>query len=396
MSPLDERELDRLRVDLESDRVERKESAADASKLRRNICALANDLPGHGLPGVVFIGVEDGGGCADTTVDDRLLTKLAGMKDDGNIMPIPSLVVQKHILSGCEVAAIVVEPSRSPPVRFRGRVWVRVGPTVRQATPEEEQRLTERRLARDMTFDQRPAGGATLEQIDLEYFAAQYLPQAVAPDILEDNQRSSTEQLRSLRLLVGGTPTWGALLGFARDPQRWIPGARVQFLRIDGTEITDPIRDKKVLTGRLEDVLRQLDALLKLNISLRIEVAGYSRERRSPDYPMAALEQLASNAVMHRTYEGTNAPVQVHWFTDRVEIRNPGGLYGHVTPETFGKGTVDYRNPLVAELMHHLGFAQHFGFGVPTALNALMQNGNPEPDFEFGPTHFMVTVRATA
>ena len=69
------------------------------------------------------------------------------MKDDGNIMPIPSLVVQKHILSGCEVAAIVVEPSRSPPVRFRGRVWVRVGPTVRQATPEEEQRLTERRLA---------------------------------------------------------------------------------------------------------------------------------------------------------------------------------------------------------------------------------------------------------
>ena len=146
MSPLDERELERLLADLESDRVERKESAADANSLRRNICALANDLPAHGLPGVVLIGVDDDGGCADLTINDKLLTKLAGLKDDGTIMPIPSLVVQKHSLFGCEVAAIVVEPSRSPPVRFRGRVWVRVGPTVRQATPEEEQRLTERRL----------------------------------------------------------------------------------------------------------------------------------------------------------------------------------------------------------------------------------------------------------
>ena len=87
MSPLDEQELDGLRADLESDRVERRESAADTNKLRQNICALANDLPGHGLPGVVFIGVEDDGGCANLTIDDRLLTKLAAMKDDGNIMP---------------------------------------------------------------------------------------------------------------------------------------------------------------------------------------------------------------------------------------------------------------------------------------------------------------------
>ena len=358
MSPLDQRDLDRLRIDLESDRVERKASAADANKLRRNICAFANDLPGHALPGVVFIGVKDDGGCANLTIDDRLLTKLAAMKDDGNIMPMPSLVVQKHTLSGCEVAAIVVEPSRSPPVRYRGRVWVRVGPTVRQATPGDEQRLSERRRAADRPFDQRPAGGATVEQLDLE------------------------------------VPTWGALLGLGRDPQGWIRGAYVQFLRIDGMEITDPIRSQKVLTGRLDDVLRQLDELLKLNISLRIEVAGSSLEGRSPDYPMAALQQLARNAVMHRSYEGTNAPVQVHWYTDRVEIRNPGGLYGQVTPENFGKGTVDYRNPLVAELMHHLGFAQHFGFGVPLALNALRQNGNPKPDFRFGPTHLEVTVRA--
>ena len=131
-------------------------SAADRSKLRRNICALANDLPGHGQPRVILIGVEDDGECSNATIDDRLLSQLAGMKDDGNIMPIPSLVVekhvQKHILSGCEVAAILVEPSQSTPVRYQGRVWVRVGPTVRLATPEEEQRLSERRRAGERPF----------------------------------------------------------------------------------------------------------------------------------------------------------------------------------------------------------------------------------------------------
>ena len=394
MNPLDEHQLDQLRSDLESDRVERKRSASDRSKLRRNICALANDLPGHGLPGVVFIGVEDDGACANATIDDELLTQLAGMKDDGNIMPIPSLVVQKHILSGCEVAAIVVEPSQNLPVRYRGRVWVRVGPTVRLATPEEEMRLTERRRARERPFDQRPAPEASAKELNLEYFKSHYLPQAVAQDVLDDNRRSLDQQLHSLRLLVGEVPTWGALLGLGHDPQGWIPGAYVQFLRIDGTEITDPIRSQTVLTGRIEDVLRRLDDLLKANVSIRTDVAAGSVEVRSPDYPVTALQQLVRNAVMHRNYESTNAPVQVYWYSDRVEIQNPGGLYGQVTPDNFGSGTVDYRNPLVAEFMHHLGFAQRFGLGVPLARKELKQNGNPQPEFDFQATQVAVTVRA--
>lgn len=394
MNPPDERELDRLLGDIESDRVERKRSGSDGNALRRNICALANDLPGHGLPGVIFIGVEDDGSCAGASIDDQLLTQLAGMKDDGNIIPIPSLIVQRHFLSGCEVAVIVVEPSRSPPVRYRGRVWVRVGPTVRAASAEEEQRLSERQRAGDLPFDRRPAPEASLEDLDLEYLESHYLSQAVAQEVLDDNRRSLDQQLQSLRLLAGEAPTWGALLGLGKDPQGWVPGAYVQFLRIDGTEIVDPIRSQKELTGRLEDVLRQLDELLKLNISLRTEVAAGSLERRSPDYPVTALQQLARNAVMHRRYQGTNAPVRVYWYSDRVEIQNPGGLYGQVTPDNFGSGAVDYRNPLVAEIMHHLGFAQRFGFGIPLAKSELARNGNPEPDFDFQPTRVAVTVWA--
>ena len=97
---------------------------------------------------------------------------------------------------------------------------------------------------------------------------------------------------------------------------------------------------------------------------------------------------------MHRSYEGTNTPVRIHWFSDRVEIASPGGLYGRITRDNFGTGDTDYRNPLLAEIMANLGFAQRFGLGVPLARQALEANGNPAPEFRFEQTLVVATVRA--
>ena len=205
--------------------------------------------------------------------------------------------------------------------------------------------------------------GAAIGDLDLEYFKSTYLRHAIAPDELDRNERATEQQLRSLCMLVGQEPTYGAVLAIGRDPRLWIPGAYLQFLRIGGTEITDPILHQRVLEGRLEDILHEIDVLLDINISVRTEVATTHRELRVPDYPIAALQQLVRNAVMHRRYEGTNAPVRLYWYSDRIEISSPGGLYGQVTPENFGTGVADYRNPLVAEIMRNLGYAQRSGLG---------------------------------
>ena len=387
-------ELERLMADLESDFVERKESAADGKKIRRNICAFANDLPGNGKPGVVLVGVRDDGSCASLPIDDDLLVRLSNIRGEGNILPLPSMTVQRRQLNKCEVAVVTVEPSANPPVRYQGRVWVRIGPSVREGSPEDERLLGERRRAADLSFDSRPAHGMMIEDLDLDFLRNNYLPSAVAADVLERNQRSFEQQLRSLRLVQTRRPTWGATLAFGRDPQGLLPGAYIQFLRIDGTEITDPIRHQKQLTGRLDDVIRRLNDLLDLSVSVRAKVVGTRREVQQPDYPVDALRQLAYNAVMHRSYEGTNTPIRVYWYSDRVEIANPGGLYGRMTRENFGKGDTDYRNPLLAEIMHNLGFAQRFGLGVPLARKLLAANGNPEPEFHFEPPRVVATVRA--
>ena len=393
MSAHSDAELAALLRGGESHLAERKRSAEDRSGIRRNICAFANDIAGAGRPGVIFVGVEDDGTCANIQVDDSLMRNLAQMGSDGNILPLPDMTVERKIFEGCEVAVVQVAPERRPPVRYRGRVWVKAGPTAQLASPEQERRLSERRRAAELPFDMRPVEEATLDALDLDYARNRYLPSAVASDVLESNRRSLDEQLRSLRLIVDDSPTWGALLCLGRSPQRWLPGAYAQFLRIDGLAITDPILDQKALTGNLEDTLRGLDALLKSNVTICTEVARTAEERRRPDYPVAAIRQLAWNAFMHRNYEGTNAPVRVYWYADRLEIRSPGGLYGQVTEENFGNGATDYRNPLLAEAMHNLGFAQRFGLGIPLARRTMAENGNPPPEFALRPTEIVVTAR---
>ncbi len=381
---IDYEELECLYRDLESDRVERKASASDLDRIREAICAFANDLPGHGKPGVVFVGVHDDGGCADLSVDDALLTRLAGLRDDGVIHPIPSMTVQRVEIDGCAVAAIAVQPSLSPPVRFRGRVWISVGPTRRVASGEDERRLIEKRRLGNQPFDVQPVAGATLDDLDLYLFESEYLPRAIAPEVLEANDRTEEQQLRALRLVdVSGVPTIVGLLVLGKDPAYYLPGAYIHFLRMPGTGLGTEVLDDQQITGPITTVLWRIEELLKVHNQTRVHVDSESREQRLTDYPLSALYETIRNAVLHRNYEGTNAPVRVYWFDDRVEILSPGGPVGQVTPENFGApGVTEYRNPHLAEAMSVLGFVQRFGIGIKIIRDSMARNGNPPPEFQ--------------
>lgn len=394
---MDDNELKILVKDIESDRVERKASIADRGKIRQAVCAFANDLPNHRQPGVIFIGANDDGGCANFSITDELLRTLADIRSDGNILPFPMMTVQKKTLEGCDLAVIIVYPTDAPPVRYKGQVWIRVGPRRAIATAEEERRLAEKRLAKDLPFDIQPVHSATLEDLDFDLFRLVYLPSSVSVEIMEKNDRSIAEQLTSLRFAAvepQSVPTVLGILVSGKDPAQFFPGAYIQFLRIDGLELTDPIKDQKEIGGPLPDQLKMLDETLQINISTASDITSKPIETRHPDYPIVALQQLARNAVMHRTYEGTNAPVRIHWFSDRIEILSPGGAFGQVNRGNFGDpGTTDYRNPHLAEAMKNLGYVQRFGIGIELARKEMEKNGNPSPEFIVEDTFIMAIVR---
>lgn len=386
-------ELAALLHDLESDRVERKESASDTDKLSQAVCAFANDLPAHGKPGVLFVGVADDGRRTGLPVTDSLLRRLSDLRDQGNILPPPSMSVQKVTMATGELAVVEVQPSTAPPVRYKGRIYIRIGPRRGIANADDERQLNERRRALDLPFDARPVAGTTLDDLDMDGFERQVLPQLAPPELLAENGRTIEQRLTALRLLSpDGTPTAAGILCSGRNPEYWLPGAYVQFLRLDGDDLTAPVKDEKRLSGRFTDVLRQLDELLTLNITTAVQFVSSPREDRAPDYPLTALQQVARNAVMHRSYEHTNAPVRVTWYADRVEVVNPGGPFGVVNAANFGTGMTDYRNPALADLMRSLGYVQRFGAGIPVAKSSLAANHNPPPVFEVTPTHVAVVI----
>ena len=392
-----DKELETLLRALESDRVELKESLSDTSKIRQAICAFANDMPNHRAAGVIFVGVRDDGSCTSLSVTDELLRTLADIRDDGQILPLPRVTVEKRILSGCEMAVVLVQPSDYPPVRFNGRIWIRVGTRRATASAEEEQRLNEKRLARDLPYDLQPLSSASVEDLDAVIFERVYLPSAIAPDVIEANDRTLGQQLASLRFIQSlepGIPTVVGMLATGKEPVSFVPGAYVQFLRIEGEALSDPIADQKDLSGPLPELLRRLDDVIQANIRIPTDIRSGSTEKRYPDYPLDAFQQFLRNAIMHRDYATSNAPVRVTWFRDRVEIQNPGGPFGQVSVDNFGRpGITDYRNPNVAEVMRNLGFVQRFGVGIQIARKALQDNGNPAPEFHVEVNHIQVTLR---
>ena len=390
---LSDGELLKLKNEGVSTRLELKPSTSQGRSIKRAICAFANDLENRGF-GVVMVGWEDDGSCRGINDPDKAQKKLSDWALGGEIHPRPDVDIYHRVFDGCSVVVVEVRPHSEPHVRFGGQAWVRIGTTNRGATPDQECRLAERRRGGDRPFDLRPASRAGLGDLDMEYFEREYLVNAVAPQVLEENRRTTTDQLRALRFLSEESVNNGALLVLGLDARSFIPGAYVQFLRIDGTQLGDPIRNDKTLSGNVPQVMNKLDELIDVHVQVAVDIEGGNRDTRHPDYPVVALQQLVRNSLIHRTYEASNAPVRLYWFNDRVEIHNPGGLYGQVTRENFGKGVTDYRNPLIAEAMRILGYIQQFGYGIPLARRRLRENGNPDPEFQFEPTHVAVTVRA--
>lgn len=376
-------EIERLLADLELDRVERTISTNNTDKFCETICAFANDLPNHGKPGYLLVGVHDNGALSGLRVTDELLKNLAGIRSDGNIQPLPAMNVDRIVFDGGELAVVEVIPSDLPPVRYKGRTWIRIGPRKGVANEQEERILCERRAATVRNFDAQPCSDCGLSDLSLELFKLTYLPQAISPEVIEQNNRTPEQQLASLRFydLKRECATHAGVLLFAKDPRYWLPGAYLQFVRFSGTVMSDEVLEERQFSGDLLTLLRELDSFVGTQCVQRPVRESAMRETLMSDYPEAAIRELLMNAVMHRDY-ASNSPTRFNWFADHIEIQNPGGLY-ETRPEVFYSLRPNtYRNPILAEAMKALGYVNRFGRGIERAQAELRKNGNPEAEFQ--------------
>jgi len=368
---------------IETYRVEKTISTGNMDKFSEAICAFANDLPDSKKCGYLLIGANDDGSLSGLKVDDALLKKIAGIRSDGNILPLPVMSVERFEFPEGDLLVTEVSPSLIPPVRYRGRVFVRVGPRRDISSEAEERILTERRTAYMATFDATPCLGAAIGDLELDYIKDKYLPSVVDPEILAEDKRNIKEQLASVRLYdrTHDCPTYSALILFGKNPRYYMLGAYVQYVRFDGKEKGGEVLNEKRFQGPLYSMLPALESFVKDAIVTQRPVpVTLFREKTVVNYPNAALRELLMNASMHRDYQ-SNMPIRLYQFDDHIEIMNAGGLYGEARPENFPTVN-DYRNPVVAEAMKEMKYVNMFNQGVKRVQDMLRDNGNKKAEFD--------------
>ena len=394
--PLTKDEIRSLLSDIENERVERTISTDNTKKMSEAICAFANDIRNTKKPGYFIIGADDNGKLDGQTFTDEQLRSYAGLRNAGTILPPPALMVYKETFPDGEVAIIEVQPSEDTPVRYKGVIWIRIGARKAEANTEEERILTERGQVHSSSFDGRPCREATIDDIDIDLFKNEYLPKAVSPTTLAKDKRSVTQQLASLRLFDTrfNCPTFAGILLLGHDPQYFIPGAYIQYVKFAGKTRATKVLKENSFKGNLIFMLKELEYFIKYSIeNKRPEFVSVLREEPRINYPWEAIRELAMNAVMHRAYNGNNSPIKFYEYSDRIEIDNPGNLYGKVNLENFPNET-DYRNPNIAEIMLNLGYVNRFGSGVNTVSTLLEENGSVPAEFLLGDyTTFKVVVQ---
>ena len=178
------------------------------------------------------------------------------------------------------------------------------------------------------------------------------------------------------------------------DPQYFIPGAYIQYVKFAGNTRATKVLKENRFKGNLITMLKELEYFIKYSIeNKRPEFVSVLREEPRINYPWEAVRELAMNAVMHRAYNGNNSPIKFYEYSDRIEIDNPGNLYGKVNLENFPNET-DYRNPNIAEIMLNLGYVNRFGSGVNTVSTLLEENKSNPAEFLLGDyTNFKVVVQ---
>lgn len=193
--------------------------------------------------------------------------------------------------------------------------------------------------------------------------------------------------------------TLTTVLLFSLYPQAYFPQLSIIATVIPGTEQGDVgednerFTDNKRIEGSIGEMLDEALQFVKKNMRTKTIIDPMSGKRiDKTDYPITAVREVILNALVHRDYSvhTEGMPIQLIMYEDRLEIINPGGLYGRLSIDQLGKTQPDTRNPVLATAMETLRLTENRYSGIPTIRNEMIRYGLPSPVFENNRGEFKV------
>jgi len=245
--------------------------------------------------------------------------------------------------------------------------------------------------------DERPIERASLGMLDMDALKDYVRKKRIErPKFARLNDEQAYEMLQ---LTKDGVPTLAAIMNFGLYPQGYLPQLAITAIAVPGTQIGDVADDdarfidNKRIEGTLTDMLEEAMAFCVRNMKTRTIIdLNTGKHVNKTEYPRGAIREAILNALIHRDYshhtEGT--PIQINFFTDRLEIHSPGSLYGRMTVEQLGIARLDQRNPALAVMAETLLGAENRYSGIPTIRREMAEYGLPEPVFQNRRNEFVV------
>ena len=371
------------------------------TELLRDVVALANTRGGHLI---LDVPPRRGDGQSFAGVSDELsslsrIVSYIGVRTD----PPVHVTAEYLDIDGLpSMIGINVPYGWNRPYAVLGEtgVYVLQGDSPSPASSEDLRRLSlEARLS---SFEDASVSGSVLDDIDPELVGTYLARRSGGTWDTNADAPGLEVVLRNLGFAVRSPagkrdemlPTVGGLLLFGRNPQRFLPHARIECARFAGIE-SGPDAERAFVEGTvLDQVSGATDFIFKhMRVAMRIE--SFQRHDLT-EYPISVVRELLINALVHRDYS-VPAPIRVEMFFDRWEITSPGRLLGGLTASILGRASERLtRNPRIADAARIFEYSEGLGIGLARISKKLEQAEYPPLEFHETPSGLKVVLAGAA
>jgi ATP-dependent DNA helicase RecG len=398
-----EEELRALIARGEGQRTEFKAAEADAADLARAVAALANSGGG-----TLLLGVGDDGRVLGLWYAQpphiarniRTMPNVAAWRQflvnlsRHNCEPAVPVAVEHVAPEGRDVLAVHVPDGQDKPYRANGRVYVRIGTDVHEATREEVARLMVE--SGRVQYERLPVPGAELTELNdallRDYFVdVRGLP---FPEDADERARLLVNLGFATRHAGRVVPTVAGLLLFGARPQDRLEAATLKCAFFHGQHQGTELRDRADVVGPLHRVIDDGAAFVGRNRRLVPRMEGIRRVD-VPEYPDYSVREALANALALRDWSLEGAKVRLFIFDDRLEIWSPGRLPPPITLERLGYDQFS-RNRLIARVLVERGYIEEVGLGIRRMREEMASLSLPEPEFREDGFSFVITFRSIA
>jgi len=362
----------------ESETLEHKRSTAELKRAGETLCAFLN-----GDGGRVLIGVSPDGKLVGQEVADMTLRDVAAML--GRFEPPARVELSRvDVRDGRQVLVLEAAPSCPfAPFVFESKPYKRVGSTTTVMSQDEYARLLLDRNHSRHRWENQPAVGVCLEDLDREEILRTRATAIEQRRLSAGTSMDVGDILDRLGLRIEGQVTQAAQLLYGTKFLPNYPQALLKLGRFRGTKITGDILDNRQdylhAFAMVREAIAWLDRTLPL--SARFPRGAINREDRLP-VPAEALREIVLNAVIHRDVSHPSSYVAIAVFDDRIEVRSIGDFPTGVRAEQLSREHLSVRrNPLIAEAFHRTGAIEAWGRGTNRVIEACRAHGIPDPLF---------------